>query len=115
MVDENKNATLSCFVCEKAIESAFPEFSEHESVAAQPYGATQFYTSGHYGSTIFDPFEADLALIINICDSCLLEKGKDHLVALDPGSGVKQTYWTSKLPEKSVDKFSDFSGLKIVK
>lgn len=36
----------------------------------QPMGGTAFSTSGHYGSTVFDPMDST-ALEIVICDGCL--------------------------------------------
>ncbi len=55
---------LPCIVCGKQPETAFER---------QPYGATMFYASGQYGSTVFDPIGEDAELQINVCDVCLVK------------------------------------------
>ncbi len=39
----------------------------------QPYEATTFTSSGHYGSTVYDPMSKYRHLRIIICDKCLLQ------------------------------------------
>lgn len=67
---------LPCIVCGVVKEPVFkdgvglstpryPEQWEH-----QPYGATTFYTHGHYGSTFWDSFDGE-QLVVCICDDCL--------------------------------------------
>lgn len=45
----------------------------------QPYAGTAFTSSGHYGSTIFDPMNASL-IEINICDPCLCHAAEQRRV-----------------------------------
>jgi hypothetical protein len=41
----------------------------------QPFEATMFEAGmGHYGSTVWDKVSGDQSLMINVCDSCLLER-----------------------------------------
>lgn len=55
---------LPCFVCATSLHNAFAD------VDNQPYGGTEFRTSGHYGSTFWDSFDGE-ELVLNICDDCL--------------------------------------------
>lgn len=68
-MDENKIKSLPCFRCGKELYEVFePQF--HNGII-QPYKGTKFSSSGHYGSTIFDPMIIGENLIINVCDECL--------------------------------------------
>ena len=60
---------LTCIVCDRAFDSAGndPDFD------TVPYEGTLFYTSGHYGSTVFDSFGRENLEII-VCDKCLVER-----------------------------------------
>lgn len=53
---------LSCIVCDKELESI--------SSPNQPHDGLEFVSSGHYGTTVFDPMDGSM-LAINVCDSCL--------------------------------------------
>src|ERR1035437_946333 len=73
---------LPCIVCGIVKESIgptgyvdYPERFEH-----QPYGATTFYTYGHYGSTFWDSFDGE-QLVLCVCDDCL-RKNHDRLTVI---------------------------------
>lgn len=80
---------LPCIMCDKILDPAFP--LEKETIAAQPYGATTFFSSGQYGSTVFDPID-DSMLQINVCDECLEKKYQN--VGLDKGPYIPTVKWT---------------------
>lgn len=56
---------VPCLVCGKALDDC----GMGDGVN-QPHAATAFTSSGHYGSTSFDPFNAS-CIEINICEACL--------------------------------------------
>lgn len=63
--------TNQCFACGKRLVPVFkddtPQYNE----------AVTFSASGTYGSGVFDPVNARVALVINICDPCLVgNKGR---------------------------------------
>lgn len=62
--------SLPCIVCDKQLEDAMPD------VDNQPYDATAFTASGHYGLTVFDPMVGNTMLEINVCTECLTLKHK---------------------------------------
>lgn len=67
--------TLPCLVCGRELESAIPASVRNPSGNSnQPYAGTTFWTSGHYGSTVFDPQTPMVELHLNVCDPCLLER-----------------------------------------
>lgn len=59
-----------------------PDGRKMQGFFVAPYGATQFQTGGHYGSTFWDSFEGEL-LQITVCDACL-ETSRARLVFLRP-------------------------------
>ena len=65
----SKMAALPCFKCGREIENVW------EHCDNQPYGATEFRTQGHYGSTFWDSWDSydKEDLILNVCDECLTE------------------------------------------
>lgn len=69
--------TLDCIVCGSRLESALGDDSIN-----QPAGGLSFQSSGHYGSTAFDPLDGTY-LEINVCDKCLVssrdEIGRAHV------------------------------------
>ena len=67
---------MPCIACGKTLESAFDVPND---LVNQPYGATAFHTSGHYGSTVFDPV-ADVRLEINVCDECLTAHAAERVL-----------------------------------
>lgn len=55
--------SLPCIVCKVDLENV-------GTGENQPYGGAEFFTYGHYGSTIFDPMDGS-KIILNICDGCI--------------------------------------------
>jgi len=66
------DSALSCIVCGADLANVFPNTTNN-----QPMDGTAFTTSGHYGSTFFDPMDGQ-QLEINVCDPCLT-KHKDRI------------------------------------
>jgi hypothetical protein len=60
--------SLPCVKCGKPLRNA------DEGSDNQPYGGTEFTTTGHYGSTIHDEMgnEPRMELVVNLCDTCIL-------------------------------------------
>jgi hypothetical protein len=57
-----------------------------------PYGGTLFGTTGHYGSTAFDPMNGD-RIIITVCDECLTAN-KNRVMFQEYGlSADKRKIW----------------------
>lgn len=61
---------LRCIACDFQPD---PAFTDREGTY-QPSGATAFSSSGHYGSTVWDPMSGGVRLLINVCDTCLVER-----------------------------------------
>jgi hypothetical protein len=59
---------LPCIICGFQPEPCFKDADDEDR--HQPFGATMFTTTGHYGSTVFDSINGD-ELSINVCDPCL--------------------------------------------
>lgn len=55
---------LPCIVCSQTLMNV------NRHVTNQPHGGTTFYSHGHFGSTVFDPFDGTY-LEVNLCDRCL--------------------------------------------
>lgn len=74
---------LPCFKCGKSLTEFEECGGEGMDLAGNrgqwkmPYGATEFTTTGHYGSTFWDSFEGE-SISINICDECC----KKHIKAM---------------------------------
>jgi hypothetical protein len=66
---------LPCIKCGTVLE---PVFLDGESDT--PHAGTVFSTSGHYGSTIFDPMSSRQLLEVVICDNCIAELARQRLV-----------------------------------
>lgn len=60
---------IPCFVCGKELDPVIKVDDDQR----QPWGATQFFTYGNFGSTVFDEVDGS-QLRINICDDHLLER-----------------------------------------
>ena len=69
---------LPCIVCGKKLEPVV-KGDEHEN--NQPLHGLCFIGQGAYGSD-FDPMDANLSLLVNVCDECLAAKGNAGAVAL---------------------------------
>lgn len=86
-----KPSTLPCFKCEKVLEG------NGSGEVNSPSGACSFTTTGHYGTTVFDPMDGSM-LEINICDDCLSEAAKQNRIILyepitAPRRKFKTLYW----------------------
>ena len=66
--ENNEPNKLFCIVCEKELKNYMLD-------GVQPSEGVCFNTSGHYGSTVFDPMNAS-KLEICVCDKCLLDKSQ---------------------------------------
>jgi len=66
---------VNCFKCDKELEPVFKPDSDRDTNRwnFQPQEATTFYSSGQYGSTVWDPMSNIHQLMINICDECMLQ------------------------------------------
>lgn len=62
---------LPCIVCGVELDNVTADSDN------QPSDGTAFWTSGHYGSTFFDPMDGQ-RIEITICDACLEER-KDRI------------------------------------
>lgn len=70
---------MNCIVCKKPLENIQgPALDESEN---QPNDGLAFQSSGHYGTTVFDPMDGT-HLEINVCDPCLVQAGKDGHVLI---------------------------------
>jgi len=67
---------VSCIVCDKELELSFRGDSEKNS--RQCHNAVMFSSGGNYGSTVWDPCNGRLELLVNICDECITRK-KDQV------------------------------------
>ena len=67
---------MQCIICDKALEMV-------NKIWNLPKEAVNFYTYGHYGSTVFDPINGSVMNII-VCDDCLIKKSDKTSI-----SGVK--------------------------
>lgn len=62
---------MKCFNCEKELANVFPnseQFEDHR----QPSGGLVFTAAGNYGSRIYDPVTSAPALVIWVCDDCIV-------------------------------------------
>lgn len=76
---------LSCIVCGYQPEKAYNGCTDN-----QPYKATVFASTGHYGSTFFDPMTSGEFIEINICDECLNRAiDKQQILHYNSGSKAK--------------------------
>lgn len=92
---------LPCIRCGKKLESAVPPYDKDnpKRFQHQPYAGLSFSTSGHYGSTLFDPFD-DLGnhqrLVIAVCDQCVFDQ-LDNVAFLEReylDEERREWYWT---------------------
>jgi hypothetical protein len=57
---------VPCIVCKKEFA---PMFEGHPSIN-DPNNGVSFYSSGQYGSQVFDSFQGNM-IEINVCDECV--------------------------------------------
>lgn len=70
-----------CIVCGDTLDGLGAHIFGSEPFFNQPEGGTGFTTSGHHGSTVFDPMNGN-TLSISICDDCLVKAGHEGRVLL---------------------------------
>lgn len=66
-----------CIKCDKELDNLAYEYGEK---GFQPMDGLDFFTYGHYGSTVFDPINGD-SLHIVVCDECVkayVKAGKSY-------------------------------------
>lgn len=69
--------SLNCLVCDQHLDDAITQ----NGIYNQPYAGTTFTSTGHYGSTVWDPsFSSREWLEINICDPCLTKKADEGVI-----------------------------------
>ena len=61
-----------CIVCRGGLKNLTPRGN-------QPIGGTAFATTGHYGSTVFDPMDGTV-IEVNVCDACLKVAAQDGVI-----------------------------------
>jgi hypothetical protein len=83
-----------CFVCGKTFQ---PAFGDHQGDSIQPFGGVVFGAHGGYGG-IFDPPTGYPALVLVICDDCLVER-KDRARELFTSSPVVEYRYEPWDPE----------------
>ncbi len=69
------STALPCIVCGAVL------FNVYDGVTNQPNDGVACFTSGNYGSTVFDSFNGD-QLTFNVCDSCLTDAGETGRVLI---------------------------------
>lgn len=67
---------VPCVICGQTFKDAMPESGPNRN---QPSDGTAFTSNGHYGSTVFDPFNGSM-IEVNFCDPCLTEARKHSRV-----------------------------------
>lgn len=65
---------LPCIVCGRKLDRV-----DNMSDETSPYAGTNFSSSGHYGSTVFDPMDGSF-IALNVCDPCLKAAGEQGRV-----------------------------------
>lgn len=90
---------MICFKCLKELEPAFPDDDKFEN-AKEPSRGLIFSAAGNYGSRIYDPTMSAPALIIWICDDCVVEH--KELVEMRSYAFVRtQVIWQDFDPEEA--------------
>jgi hypothetical protein len=80
---------LPCIACGKVPNAVFDG-------ERQPYGATTFYSQGHYGSTVFDPMRGSISITVNVCDDCLRSREQRVLlVTKDTRTTYEYAPWSA--------------------
>ena len=96
-LDRERSAALPCIRCGKQLYQVSKEAPVTESFQNQPYNGTAFYTSGHYGSTVFDEVFGE-TIEINVCDTCLLDAAKEQRILyyrrVTQTEYVDRQFWT---------------------
>ena len=64
--------TIPCIVCKTPLQNIEYELNDNSKVEIHPMYGLHFASSGHYGSTIFDPMGTGEKLDVAICDKCVM-------------------------------------------
>jgi hypothetical protein len=64
---------INCIVCKTALENLEYEQRNGRKIEVHPMLGLHFTSSGHYGSTIFDPISSEEQLDVAICDRCIMK------------------------------------------
>lgn len=78
---------MHCFKCDKKLEPAFAADDP-----GPPNNGLSFSSHGNYGSRVYDPVMSAPALVIFICDDCILEHAELVLVRRIERPEPRQTY-----------------------
>jgi hypothetical protein len=62
---------VNCFKCLKELNPAFPDSEKFEN-GKEPSRGLIFSATGNYGSRVYDPTMSAPALVIWICDDCIV-------------------------------------------
>lgn len=105
---------LPCLGCGKPLASIFELPLPESGFVNYPSDATIFTTHGNYGSTVFDPGDGS-ALVINICDACLLQAQVEGRVLFlprppSPPSPVL-TLWDGVEPDEEASDLETLTSL----
>jgi hypothetical protein len=63
---------VNCFKCLKQLDLAFPDSEKFEN-GREPHDGLIFSATGNYGSRVYDPTMSAPALVVWICDECIVE------------------------------------------
>lgn len=79
MSEEVAEHSMRCLICRRELQEVFKD----PASVGQPNDATAWTTTGHYGSTVYDPVSEHQYLEAYICDGCLRERA-DLVVTVRP-------------------------------
>lgn len=87
MSDDNvmRNSLISCIVCDKEMDNWAYTMHGGKKVEVHPMSGLHFRSTGHYGSSIFDPMGTGEHLDVAICDLCVMTK-----ISKVRGTGVRE-------------------------
>lgn len=99
---------LTCIVCLRKIDSVH---ADNERSLHRPSSGTSFSSSGHYGSTVFDPMAMGSEYLdITVCDPCLVERSTRGVITHLNNEGIAQRWTvtedTKKWVQGSLDQFA---------
>lgn len=92
---ESSAASVKCFKCTKELESAFGDLPD---AYRTPSKGLVFSGPGNYGSQIYDPVTSAPALVVWICDDCIVEH-KDLVQTVQYAFVKTEAIWRDFDPE----------------
>jgi hypothetical protein len=100
------NLPLPCIRCDKELEPAMQPLPDDKEIN-QPFAGTAFTSSGHYGSTVFDPVGNMMGrngtfIELNVCDDCLTKLASQKKVVLVRTSTKTETTLSPWDPKEEV-------------